>query len=249
MKILKRAFKILDLFLNDEDELTLKEIVALSGLNPATARRITLTLIECNYLRKSSRRGKYSPGWKFLGFSRIIKLNNNIIRIATPHLNELRQQVNETVSLAIWDGRNTSICQSFISGHNLKVIPHEGERIAMHAMSIGKAILAELPEEELQKYFSNNLERYTQNTITDFNDLKKHLIIIRHECVAFDDEECVLGVRGVGAAVKSKEETILGAIGIIGPSVRLTREKIKEYAPVIKNCALEISRELGYKGL
>jgi len=55
-------------------------------------------------------------------------------------------------------------------------------------------------------------------------------------------------VRGVGAAFKSGEEVMVGAIGIFGPSVRLTREKLREYAPVIKNCALEISRDLGYKG-
>jgi DNA-binding IclR family transcriptional regulator len=249
MKTIKRAFKILDLFLGNEDGLALENMAVLSGLNSATVRRIASTLVECGYLRKSNQyRSKYFLGWRFLEFSAIIKYSNNIIRIATPHLSEVRQQINETVSMAIWDGLNTSLCQSFISGYTLKVIPDEGIRLAMHATSIGKSILAELPDEELEKYFGNHLERYTNNTMADLNELRKHLMIIRQEGVSFDDEEYVVGVRGVGAALKGVDGVMIGAVGIFGPSVRLTRAKLKEYVPVIKNCALEISRELGYKG-
>lgn len=248
MKTVKRALKVLDLFLDNGNELALKDMARFSGLNPATVRRIAATLVECGYLRRQNHRGKYFLGWRFLEFSRIIKDKNNIIRIATPYLRKLWQQVNETVSMAIWDGLNTSLCLSFVPDHTLKVIPNEGRRLVLHATSNGKAILAELPDEELQKYFNDKLERCTHNTITDLDELKQHLMIIRQEGVAFDDEEFAVGVRGVGATFKSGEGTVLGALCIFGPSVRLTREKLWEYVPLIKNCAMEISMELGYKG-
>jgi IclR family KDG regulon transcriptional repressor len=248
MKTIKKAFMVLNLFLNNDDGLTLEDMAMLSGLNRATVRRIASTLIGCGYLRKSNKRGKYFLGWTFLEFSGVIKNNNNIIQIATPHLIELRQQVNETVSMAIWDGMSTSLCQSFVPSHMLRVFPKEGSPIPLHATSIGKAIIAELSDEQLQRYFSNHLESHTPNTITNLNDLKKHLMIIRHEGVSFDDEEYTTGVRGLGAALKGTDGSLLGAFGIFGPSVRLTREKLREYVPVVKKCAIKISSELGYEG-
>jgi len=248
MKLIKKAFNILELFLDHGDELTLEDISRLSGLNKPTSRRIALALVECGYLRQPMKRGKYSLGMRFLDFSGIIKMNNYIMRVTAPHLIKLRQLVNESVTMAIWDGAKTALCQSFLADHTLRVVPDEGTRLVMHATSLGKAIIAEISDEELRGYLDESLERYTPNTITDINDLKKHLIIVRQEGVAFDDEEYSLGIRGVGAALKNGEGNVVGSISVLGPSVRLTRAKLRELVPFIKNCALEISREMGYSG-
>jgi IclR family transcriptional regulator, KDG regulon repressor len=248
MKVIKRALSILDLFLGHSAEMSLEDMEQASGLNKATVRRMAATLVECGYLKQTRKRGKYSLGTKFLDFSGIVKMNNIIIPIAAPHLSNLRQQIDETVQMAVWDGVKTFLCQPFLADHPLKVVPDERTRLNMHATSLGKAIIAGWPDEELEKYFSRNLERYTPNTITDVNDLKKHLMIIKKEGAAFDDEECYPGVRGVSAALLNAEGRVAGSIAVIGPSIRLTREKMLEYAPLVKNCALKISHDLGYKG-
>jgi IclR family transcriptional regulator, KDG regulon repressor len=249
MKVIKRALSILDLFLDHSAEMSLDEMEKASSLNKATVRRMASTLVECGYLKQTRKRGKYSLGTKFLDFSGIVKMNNVIIPIASPYLINLRQQINETVQMAVWDGVRTFLCQSLLADHPLKVVPAEGTGLIMHATSLGKAIIAQWTEEELDKYFSRDLERYTPNTITDLNDLKKHLMIIKKEGTAFDDEESYPGVRGISAALVNSEGRAAGAIAVIGPSVRLTRERISDYMPLVKDCALKISRELGYKGL
>ena len=248
MILIKKAFSVLELFLDHGDELVLEEISRLSGLNKPTARRIALALVECGYLRQPVKRGKYSLGMKFLDFSGSIKMHNSIIRVAAPHLMQLKEQINESVTMAVWDGRNTALCQSFLADHPLKVVPDEGSRLVLHATSVGKAAIAKLSDDELNMYLGNNLKRYTTNTITDINDLKKHLLAVREEGVAFDDEEYALGIRGVGAPLKNGEGEVVGAVSVLGPSVRLTHARLREYVPIIKNCALEISRELGYPG-
>src|SRR3989304_3189474 len=225
MKIIQKAFNILELFLDHGDELALQDISRLSGLNKPTARRIALFLVESGYLRQPDARGKYSLGAKFLDFSGRIKMNNIIMRVTAPHLIQLRQQVNESVTMAIWDGTNAALCQSFLADQPLKVVTTEGSRLVLHATSVGKAILAELSEEELHKYLGENLERYTPNTITDFNDLRKHLMIVRQEGVAFDDEEIYPGIRGVGVALKNGEGRAGGSISVLGPSVRGPRAR------------------------
>ncbi|MCX7911827.1 MAG: IclR family transcriptional regulator [Dehalococcoidales bacterium] len=246
MTVIQKTFKILELFLDHGDELALEDMARLSGLSKPTVRRIARSLVECGYLRQPVRRGKYSLGWKFLDFSGRVKMYNSIIRLAAPHLMMLKEKVNESVCMAIWDGTNTALCQSFLADHPLRVVPDEGSRLSLHATSLGKAILAELPEHELNFYLGGKLERYTPNTITDINDLKRHLILVRQEGVAFDEEEYYYGVRSVATTLKNGKGEIVGAIAILGPTVRLSRARLYECVPIIKNSALEISAELGY---
>jgi DNA-binding IclR family transcriptional regulator len=203
VKVVQRALSILDLFLGESNEFSLDEMVEASGINKPTVRRMVATLKDCGYLAQADKRGKYSLGIKFLDFSGISKTNSILIPIANPHLIKLREQVNESVQMAVWDGMKVFLPQAFLAPHPLKVVPIEGTRLAMHATSLGKALIANWPEENLPKYFSNKLERYTPNTITNFDDLKKHLAVIRTEGVAYDDEECYVGVRGVAAALRN----------------------------------------------
>jgi DNA-binding IclR family transcriptional regulator len=249
LKIINKAFGILDPFIDQGNEFTLEELAGFSGLNKATARRIALALIECGFLRQAEKRGKYSLGMKFLDFSGAIKRNNAVVAVANPYLIELSRNINESVQLAIWDGMTAVLCGSYHANHTLKVVPDEGTRLIMHNTSLGKVMLAQMPEEQLDAYFDKGLERYTPNTITDLEDLKTHLRIVKKEGVAFDDEEYAPGVRGIGAALKSGVGDLVGAIAIVGPSVRLTRARIRECVPHIKNCAQAISQELGYRGV
>jgi IclR family KDG regulon transcriptional repressor len=248
MKVIERTLSILDLFLGDTNELSLDEIAEASGINKYTVRRMVSTLIKGGYLKQVKKRGKYSLGIKFLDFGGVFRINRIMVPIANPFLIELSEKVQESVQMAVWDGIRVFLCKAILTPHPLRVVPLEGTRLAMHATSLGKALIAEWPEEDLGGYFSNKLERYTPNTITDFNELKKQLSRIRKEGVAFEYEECYAGVSGVGAALKNGEGHVVGAFSLFGPITRLDKEKMKEDAHLVKECALRISRELGYQG-
>jgi len=244
MKLITKAFHILDLFLDHGEELSLDEMSRLSGQNKATVRRIALALIENGYLKQAHNRGKYSLGMRFLDFSGIIKKNNQLTRVASPHLMKLSQSVNESVSLALWDGHKAPVVQYFHADHILRVFPDEGTRTEMHCSGIGKAILAEYKDEELPRFFSGELQRHTPNTICNLEDLKKDLRVVRQEGVAYDDEELALGVRGIGIVLKTRSGEVIGAVGVIGPTVRMSRERLRELAPLMKNVAADIIAEI-----
>jgi len=247
MKLINKAFSILDLFLEHGDELALEDLSRLSGLNKATVRRIAVSLIECGCLKQSQKRGKYSLGMRFLDFSGAIKRYKSIIPLATPHLIRLNQEVNETTFMALWDGTKVVLCQSFHANHPLKVDPEEGAHLAMHCTSVGKAILAELEEKELETCLKGQLKTFTPNTITDLNELKKHLKMVKQQGLAFDDEEFEPGVRGIGVALKSGKGSLIGGVGVIGPSVRLSWDRLREIIPSVQECSACISREMGWK--
>lgn len=246
MKLLRKSINVMDLFLANNGELSLEDITRLSGMNKSTVRRIALSLIDCGFLRQQRKRGKYTLGLRLLDYAQAVKKYNPLMDIAEPYLVELSQIIDETVSLAIWDGRICVICQSIHPNHPLKVTSYEGSMAGLHYNSIGKAILAEIPEEDLNTRIPKVLTRYTQNTITDINDLKKHLMTIRQEGVAIDDEEGFVGIRGIGAALKNGDGNVVGALTILGPSIRLTRERLRECVPIVKETAAKISQALGY---
>ena len=175
MKVIDRTLNLLDLFLGDASELSLDEIAEASGIRKYTVRRMVSTLINRGYLKQVKKRGKYSLGIKFLDFGGVFRINSIMVPIANPFLVELSQKVQESVQMAVWDGIRIFLCRAILTSHPLQVVSLESTRLAMHATSLGKALIAEWPEEDLSGYLSNKLERYTPNTITDFNELKKHL--------------------------------------------------------------------------
>jgi IclR family KDG regulon transcriptional repressor len=252
MKSLTKALDILDLFLDNQGELALSQIAKLSGLNKTTVSRIVSTLVRHGYLEQKEKRGKYSLGTIYLGFSGVVKSKLQLRSTVIPYLTKLSQQTHESVIIAYGDGREEVFTETFQDtsqrGNLLTVVPPEGTRMPLHSTATGKILLAYMSDEELEEYFKNkNLRHFTPNTIVNINDMKNHLIIVRQEEVAFDDEEFSLGVRGVAAAIRDSEGKIVGSFAVLAPSVRLTRAGMRELAADVKSYADEISRELGFR--
>jgi IclR family transcriptional regulator, KDG regulon repressor len=248
MSVIQKTISLLDTFLDQNTPLSLDEMSRLTKMNKTTVRRIAVTLVKGGFLRQPEKRGKYALGMRFLDFTKAIKGNNPVMDTAAPHLFKLSQEVNETVALAIWDGESAVICQNIHPNHPLKVISNEGKIMGLHYTSLGKAIIAHLTDAQLKRLFPGELAKSTPNSITDYDDLKNHLLIVKQRGVAIDDEEFAVGVRGVGAALKDGTGSVLGSISVLGPSVRLSRERLKECVNSVKRCAREISIELGYDG-
>ena len=246
-----KALKILEIFTDNKGRLTLSKISELSGYNITTVNRIISILVEMGYLDKSKTNKQYSLGNKFLAFTRAAIISNNLKLISLPHIVKLSRRVPETISVTSWDGTKGVHVAVIPSKLILKVYPEEGSvfQQPLHSTSIGKIILANMTDKYVEDYFENaDMTQYSVNTITNLDDLKKHLLIVKREGVAFNDEEHHAGVRSVASAIKNAEGYLIGTVSVIGPSVRLTREEIREITPLIKECALNISREFGFTG-
>jgi IclR family transcriptional regulator, KDG regulon repressor len=246
MNLIKKAFDILDIFLDHGPELSLEDMSRLAGINKATTRRIAVMLIENGCLKQPVKRGKYSLGMRFLDFSGAIKKSNGIIDVAGPLLTKLNHKMNESVGIALWDGISAVTCHFFLSDHLLKVVPYEGTKLGMYYSSLGKAILAELTENEQNRFMNGKLTAFTLNTITNRDLLKQHLAKIKKEGAAFDDEEYAVGVRGVAVPLKNSRGELVGAIGMIGPSARVSLLGLQAWVPMLTKCAKEISQQLDY---
>ena len=95
MKSLKKAFEILEVFLNidyeEVREIRLTDLAKLSGINIPTVNRIASSLVEMGYLRQNEKRGKYSLGPKFMYFTHVLKRHNSLNEIVKPFLIKLNK--------------------------------------------------------------------------------------------------------------------------------------------------------------
>jgi DNA-binding IclR family transcriptional regulator len=249
MKTLNKAINVIESFLglSTKESMTLSELAKASGLDKSTVNRIAATWVKRGYLKQLEKRGKYSLGTKYFDFSGLIKRRSKIRDIAMPHLLILAQVSKESVIFCILDGQYAAYNEIIPCEFPLKIVPDEGTRVPLYSTGVGKILLAGMTEQEIDNYINNTkLESSTINTITHPDLLRAHIAIIASEEVAFDTEEFYMGVSNVAAGVRNADGKTVAAVGILGPSVRLTRNRMVEMVPHIKKCASDISRDLGY---
>lgn len=245
-----KALLIVDLMANAE-EMSLGEISKFTKLNEATVGHLVSTLVMHGYLKQRKKYGKYSIGARFLDIGKTLKGESQYSEGTIRYLIELSRLINGTIHVVVWYGSNVLFSKAFdYSNESIKVIPHEWSKIPLHAVCWGKLILACMSNEDLRKYFRNtSFGRLTPNTITKVGEMKDHLETVRRETFAFEFEECFEGQNGEAAGIKNSNGEIIGAVSIQGSSSHLTRDVLFNIRPNIKNCALQMSRELGYPSL
>lgn len=104
-----------------------------------------------------------------------------------------------------------------------------------------------MTNEKIEKiYRDKGFQRYTENTLTDLYELKKELDMINKEGLSFDEQEYEIGLRNVAAPVMDSVGKVIAAVGVLGPTVRLSRQRMREVVPMVKDCSQRISKALGY---
>ena len=250
MKTVLKALNILELFLGNQNEMSFTDIVRVSGLKRATVHRAVSVLKQCNYLKQRKKRGPYSLG------TRLINLLGNTGNAAKPnetdsmvYLAELSRLINESVHVQMWCGSEILFTKALsVSANSRREIPGDLMRLPLNHTCNGKIVLANLSDEDLKKYFSqNHTITRTAKTMTDFNQMKDELDIVKKEGIAFEEEECRPNVNGLAANLKNIYGETVGAVFIVGNAKRLDHQTLLELVPTLKICATNMSRALGYK--
>jgi IclR family KDG regulon transcriptional repressor len=119
----------------------------------------------------------------------------------------------------------------------------------MHCTGVGKAILAFFPDEKVKAIIEEHgLVRYTDRTITTFEELDKELKQIRLQGFAVDNMEHELGIRCIAVPLRDEYGKVTASISVSGPAERMPLDTIHSHAEPLKMLGLDISRRLGWQG-
>jgi IclR family KDG regulon transcriptional repressor len=245
MKIVNKVCDVLDVFLEKEGQVNISDIVRLSRLNKNTVYRICHTLAEREYLYHRDNRGNYNLGLKFSIFLNLSEIFSKLKDVTSPFLQKLSRDTSETVVLSTLRKTEMINVSVFKSKHRLQIETNEGDFMPLHCTAMGKVLLASMIEEELNRIFKLvELSLYTENTITNVNQLRSELAKIKKQDIAFDNEEWEMGVRSVATPIKNNIGRVIAVMGIIGPTDRLSLKRIRDLASAVKLCGREINEAM-----
>jgi DNA-binding IclR family transcriptional regulator len=166
-------------------------------------------------------------------------------------MRSLQEATGETVLLTVpSEDRTESVCIDRLeSSHRLRLILEVGRRIPLHAGASSKVLLAYLPAEQVKRVVRlRGLPRVNRNTITDPSALERELEEIRQRGYALSFEETNEGAAGVAAPIFGADGGLMGGLGIAGPLIRFTPERLDYLIPTVCAHADEITRALGGRG-
>jgi IclR family KDG regulon transcriptional repressor len=242
------ALDLLEQFHDEVDELGVTELSKRLKLHKNNVFRLLATLESRGYIDQNKATENYRLGLKTLELGQTFVKQMGLLRQSRPVLEWLVRQCNETSYIAILKDFDIIYLDAVETDLTVRVVTRVGSRLPAYCSAAGKAQLAYLGEEELESYFAGKeIRRFTQNTVTDVDELKRELKKVTELGYSIDNEELDTGVRCVGAPVRDYTRRIVGAVSISGPSMRLSLERIeKELVPLAKEAAEQISIKLGY---
>ncbi|AYO29631.1 IclR family transcriptional regulator [Biomaibacter acetigenes] len=242
-----RALRILELF-REESSLGLTQIAERMDLAKSTVYGLVATLETHHYLEQDPDNGKYRLGIRLLELGELFNQRLDLRREAVPIMRDLVEKYSETVQLSILDGTDVVYIDLIEAPTSIRYTSRIGKRVQAHCAATGKAMLADLPEDVIDKIYSNKtLVTPTPRSISNIVLLKEHLKLIRQQGYSIDDEELDLGVRGAGASIKNKNGRAIAGISLGGPTSRVTHDMVREFGLAVKEAALLISQRLGYQ--
>lgn len=246
-----RALELLEMFGEDSEELSLTALCDRMKLGKNYVFRLLATLESRNYLQADSRTGNYRLGIKTLDLRQSAFSQMELLRQARPVLESQTALHRETTYVAVLKDRYSIYLDAVESNLMVRVVPRLGVRFPAYCTATGKVQLAYLDRREQSLHLpSGRFQRYTPNTITDRGELQRHLRAVAEQGYAFDNEEFDPGVRSISAPVRDARGSVVGALSISGPVVRLSDARITdELQPLVKRGAAEISQRLGFAPL
>ena len=219
VKSATRTLDIIEYVVAHPRPLVAQEIATALGIPVSSLSYLLSTLVDRTYLVREGRR--YSPG---PGLEKL-QLKGGTYSLAdraAPLVRTLRQQLNETTSFFVREGWEIEALVTESSDQALRYAVPTGNRLPMHALASGKALLAALPDEELERYFAETTrEKFTEATVTGEKALRRELAEIRQTGFAQTDEEFSLGIIGIGRVITIEGEPA-GSLSVAIPKVRCT---------------------------
>jgi len=237
-----RALDVLEAF-RDSDELTLKEISRRVGLNKSRSFRLLHTLAGRGYVEKNA--GGYRLGVKL--FERAAHVRQDLKLVAQPFMRQLLAQFNETVNLGVLHEGEVLYIDILESTRAFRMAATVGSRMPVLSTSLGKAIVAYLPESDDALRLGQQMGKSKGKLRSaSAQALQDDLVAVRRLGYAVDDEENEPGVACVGAPLLDAGGRALAAISVSGPAARI-RAQQKEIAAAVAAAGRQISQSLGFK--
>ena len=247
-KSLQKALRILLHIGQNHSEMGVTQLATALSLNKATVYRLLNAMQKFELIEKNPETGKYRLGLKLHELGTQAVQSRTLQSEAHRYLLELAAESGETVTLAAPLSGGV-VCLDRVDSPSTAIVVRTpiGARFSAHCTAIGKAVIAYLPETELDALLlSNGLVRYTPLTLARIPDLKENLAQVRQRQFSVDNQERERGLSGVAAPILSAQGRLIGAVGMAGPTQRFRADELRQKINLVKATAARIAASFAY---
>jgi DNA-binding IclR family transcriptional regulator len=244
VKSLFKALKILECFTVDNPELGITEISEQLDLYKSNVHNIVDTFVKAGYLERNNQNEKYRLSYKILEMGNVISSNISFRKIILPYMQELADQMNETVYLGVPRDAEVIYLDSATPKNALAMRSMLGVKASLYCTGIGKAMLAFLDDEVMDAVLAKGFVKHTDNTITDELALKAEMAAIRSRGYSIDNMEHEYGIKCVGMPIRSKKKQLIAGLSVSGPSLRFDEDRIEQLASRLREIVSAIESKL-----
>jgi len=248
VKSADRVLTLIELLTTNRDGLTFTELQELTALPRSSLYGLLRTMSERHHLQFDPHSQGYRIGVRLWEAGQAFNSGVRIEQVAMPHLRHARDQLDETVQLAVLDGMENIYVAKVDASHALRLDSFVGARLPAYATGIGKVLLSGLGKSKVDQLLAKTeLIRFTDTTISDADSLHEALERIRQQGFAIDDGEYTLGVHCFAVAVRDVSGEVIAAISASIPSPRLSDGIQTRAVNTLQEAAGQISAQLGYR--
>lgn len=245
---LGRAFGILEEIARHRDGIGLADLSKLVGLHNSTTFHLAKTMVSLGYIRQEKDSKRYRIGRPLFALAASALDEIEIVKVATPLLEDLSRETGETSHFAVRMGDAVVVIARTSGPGAFQMTDRVGMVRPAHCTALGKVILAALRPDQLERFLARlDLKPSTDKSITDIAVLLREIEAIRRSGVALDDGEFNPEVRCLAVPVKDFTGQFIGALGISGPIWRLSNQTLKDRTKIVQAVAKRLSEEFGAK--
>jgi DNA-binding IclR family transcriptional regulator len=239
----ERIFRILAEFRDGRRDHSVPELSSKLGMTRSMIRRALLTLAEEGFVIRDATGERYQLGPRLLELSRQFNRDPSIIEFSLPFVHRALRLVQETITISVRAGRHSVIVGGMEPEQQISRRLMIGRVSPLHVTAAGRAILAFLPPEEIARYLTGGLERFTSTTITDPGQLYSEISRISTRKYAEGNEDYTPGTGTIAFPILDIHGIPHGALGVVGPKERLTDERIESLLPDLLKLMVQLNRQ------
>ncbi len=214
-------------------------------LDKATVSRLLRTLAEAGWVRQDGDTRRYRLSGKILRLAANLRVHLDLRTVAAPHLRALREELGETVHLGAMEDLGVFYLDKLESPNSIQLVSRVGQVMPLHSTSLGKAMLAALPDDEREARIARmDFVPRTDRTITTVAAFRREIVLTQQRGYATDDRENEPLGACVAAAIIGPEGRPVGAVSVSGPHYRV-HSHLEDFGEHARATAAAIALDLG----
>jgi IclR family pca regulon transcriptional regulator len=247
---LRKGLEVMEAFSSHRPRLRLQEVAQRTNQPKATAYRLLRTLMSLGYIRYDQSTMEFYLGPRVMSLGFTVLSSMDLREVAQPYLEELSAKTKQNVNLGILDRTDVIYIERIKKRRILNIDLFVGSRLPAYSTSIGQAILAFLPMDELEELIDLMVgdELVAADIGSHGETLKEKLAQVRRQGYALNDQETFIGLRALAAPLFGKDGRPEGAVNVAAFSQLTTREDLlQNYLPWLLSAVASISRSRGFR--